>query len=1090
MHALVEERCRAQPDAPAVCAWDGDFTYGELDALSSALAAHLAERGVGPEVFVPLCFEKSRWTTVALLGVMKAGGAFVLLDPSHPRARLRGICHTVSAALVVSSAANRALAAELRAAVVVVGDDDTAWRTPTHAWPGSAVNPDNALYAVFTSGSTGVPKGAVIPHAAFATNVIAHSQHYHLTARSRVFQFTSYAFGVSIIEVITTLLVGGCICVPSDTARRNNIATAANELRISVAQLTPSIARLLRPGDIATLGTLVLIGEPVTSSDIDQWGGRVELVNGYGPAECSAISSVHPRLRAASEASNIGWAAGCVCWLVDREDYERLVPIGAVGELLIEGPIVGRGYLNDPDRTAAAFIDPPAWLHQFRTDSPSAGGQDSGSSSSSASGQLYKTGDLVQYAADGSMRFVGRKDTQVKLRGQRIELGEVEHHTRRSFPGARDVVAEVVTPVETGRAPMLVAFVWVDTDTPNEGERNGDDTHGDGEQKKSSEDDKADDILAPPTDSFRAAIPAAETALHDAVPAYMVPAAFLPLRGVPLSATGKTDRRWLRDRAAALSRAEIEAYHGAAMAKRRPATPAERALQALWAQVLNLPPDDIGADDNFFRLGGDSIAAMKLAGLAREHGVGLTVAHVFQHPILCQHVSTIFSVPFDHALPAEPTPFSLLDVPNFDAFLQEVDSPHHSWHNLDVVDAFPTTELQAEFVTSHQCTYFHLNIPGPVDPDSLQAACQSLVAQHSILRTVFLPSPNGVVQAVVRCAPPEMTRYTSHTDLLQFSTTICHDDSRTPLPFGAMPFQASLVSGGPCNHILILRLSHAQYDGLCLSVLYDDLAAAYRGDTPSPRPSFSLYMQYRLSRKSADVFRFWRDFLHGATMTRLDYSALGGVDRTSSTEITINVDKKIPLLNLPPGITMATVFKAAWSFVLSQLTRQTDIVFGQTVNGRSAATPNVERILGPCVNAVPVRITFQPTWNVLDLLEYTQIQHMQLLPFETSDLRDIVKQSTTWPHSTHFEIIAQHDNFAMNPPFSLGGIECSSSAVAFQVPSQFFVHSLQVGDSLQLSISAPSKMVNSIFAARILDDVCETILSFTHDPEQLLTLIV
>ena len=1076
VHALVEERCRAQPDAPAVCAWDGDFTYGELDVLSSALAAHLAARGVGPEVFVPLCFEKSRWTTVAMVGVMKAGGAFVLLDPSHPRARLRGICQTVSARLVVSSAANRTLAAELAAAVVVVSDDETAWRSPTQAWPGSAVTPDNALYAVFTSGSTGAPKGTVIPHAAFATSAFAHSQNYHLTSQSRVLQFTSYVFDVSIVETITILHVGGCICVPSDAARRNNIAVAATELRVSLAQLTPSTARLLRPGDITTLETLVLIGEPVTSSDIDQWGGQVQLVNGYGPAECSAISSVHPTLHAASEAGNIGWAAGCVCWVVDSADHKRLVPIGAVGELLIEGPIVGRGYLNDPERTAAAFVAPPAWLRQFRGSSDGSGGR------------LYKTGDLVQYAADGSLRFVGRKDTQVKLRGQRIELGEVEHHTRRSFPGARDVVAEVVTPVEAGRAPMLVAFVWVHN--PNQGDRNGDDRNDADEQDASNEHGQADDILAAPTDSFRAAIPAAEATLLDVVPAYMVPTVFLPLRGVPLSATGKTDRRRLRERAAALARADLETYHSSRTAKRRPATPAERTLQALWAQVLNLSPSEIGADDNFFRLGGDSIAAMKLAGVAREDGLTLIVAQVFQYPILCQHALTISSVPLDLPLPAEPAPFSLLDLPNSDAFLREVDISHHSWHNQDIVDAFPTTEFQAGVVTSHQCTYFHLNIPGPIDSDSLQAACQSLVERHPILRTVFFPSSKGVVQAIVRCALPAMARYTSDTDLHQFSTTVCRDDSRTPLPFGAMSFQASLVSGGPCKHILILRLSHAQYDGLSLPVLYHDLAAAYRGDMTAPTLSFSTYMQYRLSRKSADVFRFWRDFLRGANMTRLDYSALGGVDRASSTDITIKVDKNIPLPNLPSGITMATVVKAAWSFVLAQLAHQTDIVFGQLVNGRSGPIPNIERIVGPCVNYVPVRITFQSAWTVLDLLEYTQNQHTQLLPYETSDLRDIVKQSTTWADSTHFEIVVQHDSFAMDTPFSLGGIECNSSAVAFHVRNQLCVYSQQVGNNLQLSISAPSKMVNSLFAARILDDVCETILSFTHDTDQLLSLRV
>jgi acyl-CoA synthetase (AMP-forming)/AMP-acid ligase II len=198
-----------------------------------------------------------------------------------------------------------------------------------------------------------------------------------------------------------------------------------------------------------------------------------------------------------------------VCWVVDQTDHERLVPIGAVGELLIEGPIVGRGYLNNPERTAAAFIDPPAWLREFRGENSDIQG----------SRRLYKTGDLVQYAADGSLRFVRRKDTQVKLRGQRIELGEVEHHARRCFPQAREVVAEVVTPVKAGQPPLLVAFVWADG------------VHEE-QERPVANNGNADDILAAPTDAFRAAILPAEAGLHDAVPGYMVPALFLPILAV------------------------------------------------------------------------------------------------------------------------------------------------------------------------------------------------------------------------------------------------------------------------------------------------------------------------------------------------------------------------------------------------------------------------------------------------------------------------------------------------------------------------------------------------------------------------------
>ena len=988
VHALVEERCRAQPDAPAVCAWDGDLTYGELDTLSSALAAHLAERGVGPEVFVPLCFEKSRWTTVAMVGVMKAGGAFVLLDPSHPRAWLRGICQTVSARLVVSSAANRTLAAELAAAVVRVGDDETTWRSPAQAWPGSAVTPDNALYAVFTSGSTGIPKGVTIPCAAFATSAIAHSQHYHLTPQSRVFQFTSYAFDVSIIEIITTLLVGGCICVPSDAARRNHIAAAANELRVSVAQLTPSTARLLRPGDIPSLETLVLIGEPVTSSDIDQWAARVQLVNGYGPAECSAISSVHPTLSAASEASNIGWAAGCVCWVVDRADHERLVPIGVVGELLIEGPIVGRGYLNDPDRTAAAFIAPPAWLRQFRGGSPNGRGHDgqgngSGSSNSSNSnsggGRLYKTGDLVQYAADGSLRFVGRKDTQVKLRGQRIELGEVEHHTRRSFPGARDVVAEVVTPVEAGRAPMLVAFVWVDN-LDQKGRNGGE---GEDENKKY---DKADDILAAPTDSFRAAIPAAETALHDAVPAYMVPAVFLPLRGVPLSATGKTDRRRLRDRAAALSRADIEAYHGSVATKRRPATPAERTLQQLWARVLNLPPADIGADDSFFRLGGDSIAAMKLAGVAREDGLGLTVALVFQQPKLSNLARAI--QPASGVAVNIPSPFSLLDEDGLrDAVLQlAVDQCRVS--RDQIADLYPCTALQEGLIALTAKTagayiaHFSYHLPYDTDLDRFRAAWNAVARANPILNTRIIQHDQwGSFQVVV---PADLPWAVYGNDERSSAEAVASFGLGEPLVHAAV-----LRGEGPkASPRFILSMHHAVYDAWSLPLLLEQVTAALQGDSLVARP-FSPFVAY-LAESNATAEAFWRSQFTDRDVTCFPSLPTPAYTPNPTESITYTIA-------LPQGptddFTLSIKLRLAWALTLAQYTDAQDVVLGLTVTGRAAPVAGIEQMTGPTIATVPLRVRLDPDATVAQALQRVQDQSTAMLAYEQTGLQKIRRLS-------------------------------------------------------------------------------------------------
>jgi amino acid adenylation domain-containing protein len=618
VHQLVEERCQAQPAAPAVCAWDGDLTYGELDALSSALAAHLVERGVGPEVFVPLCFEKSRWTIVAMLGVVKAGGAFVLLDPSHPQARLRAICRDVSAELIIASTHNKEMAAHLVAdrlgTVVSVGVSDTTWRDRSSLSIPSSVSPENALYAVFTSGSTGTPKGLVIPHASFCSSMLPYMDALRLTNQSRVLQFSSYAFDISIMDVFMSLVAGACVCMPFESSQQTDINAAIEAYQISCANITPSLLSTLTHESLQILQTVAVGGETVSAAAMKNCSPHVHLINAYGPAECSVSATVQTSLSEHSDRGNIGYAIGCTCWVVDCESHARLVPIGAVGELLIEGPIVGRGYLNDPERTKLMFIDPPAWLRQFR--------------GRNITGKLYKSGDLVQYAEDGSLRFVGRKDTQVKLRGQRIELGEVEHYVQQYFPQARNVVAEVVTPTDTGRPPLLVVFIQTD--------RLQQETPGKESSGNATSNNNTQDILAAPTNAFRVKIPTAKDHLYNAMPAYMVPELFLPLKAVPLAATGKIDRHRLRDRAARLSRAEIEAYHGLTVAKRSPATLTEQTLQQLWAQVLNTAPHTIGADDNFFHLGGDSIAAMKLISLIRKGGLTLTVADVYRLPTLAQ----------------------------------------------------------------------------------------------------------------------------------------------------------------------------------------------------------------------------------------------------------------------------------------------------------------------------------------------------------------------------------------------------------------------------------------------------------------------
>ena len=638
VHQLIEQQVHLQPRSPAVCSWDGELTYGELNQLSSTLAAHLVGLGVGPEVMVPLCFEKSLWTVVSMLAVTKAGGAFALLDASHPSRRLEAMVHELGAEIMLTSTTHMKLSLGLSKHVVVVNQTEVERLESGAGQVGQVGQVEQvaqqmssaaALYVVFTSGSTGLPKGVVVGHSNYCSGMVRRVKAMRFEPTSRVLDFASYSFDMAIDNMFTTLSTGGCVCIPSDSERKEDIVGAMNRLNVDIADLTPSVARLIAPDTVPGLRVLILIGEAMTATDVSTWAPRLQLINAYGPAECSLITSANTSVSASTHPGNIGRGLGAVMWVTDARDHNRLLPVGAVGELLVEGPILARGYLNDEGKTAAAFIEDPAWLL-------AGGGGRPG-----RRGRLYKTGDLVRYNPDGTLSFVGRKDTQVKLRGQRIELGEVEHRLRQSLPARTEVAAEVITPAGRGGQPALVAFVAVGL-----GEMAEDGVEGEGWN-------------AAMRSRLERIVSGLDEKLADCLPAYMVPSAYIPVGQMPMTVSAKTDRKRLREIGSSLSVEQLAAWEAAGDEKRAPATAMERRLQMLWATTLSLDSEKIGGGDSFFRMGGDSISAMKLVGAARLEGVSLTVTDVFRNPRLSEMAVAATSMGGSERKVAELAPFSL-----------------------------------------------------------------------------------------------------------------------------------------------------------------------------------------------------------------------------------------------------------------------------------------------------------------------------------------------------------------------------------------------------------------------------------------------
>ncbi|KAL8797646.1 MAG: hypothetical protein Q9182_007149 [Xanthomendoza sp. 2 TL-2023] len=506
VHDLVLRYAESSPQAPAVCSWDGNLTYLELDDLSSVLARKFIDAGIRQETLVPVCFEKSLYAVVAMVAILRAGGAFVPLDPTHPKDRLEAIINKAGADVVVTSPGTAHIFRDISISIVEVSPGTMQCSNSPSDYPLPIVRSDHSAFVLFTSGSTGKPKGIIQEHASVCTSATAHGNAMHVTHTSRVFQYAAFTFDVSMMDIFTTLIHGGCVCIPSEQDRMGMFTTVMNSMRVNWVLFTPSVASLVKPEDVPTLETLVLGGEAVKQENVSRWVGKVRLFNCYGPAECGACA-IGEFTRRDSRPANIGRQfGGELCWVVDPENHNRLLPIGAVGELVVEGPTLARGYLDDLTKTQAVFIKSPDWPRATGHQRPR---------------RIYKTGDLVRQNSDGSFDFVGRKDLQVKVRGQRVEIGEVEHHIS-TYPG---IALSMVARPQTGAyAQTLIGVIQL---------TNGPQVCYDELNYLSSK-----HLLAAKFDRGKLL-----QYLTSKLPGYMVPTHVLVINKLPLSVSGKIDRK-------------------------------------------------------------------------------------------------------------------------------------------------------------------------------------------------------------------------------------------------------------------------------------------------------------------------------------------------------------------------------------------------------------------------------------------------------------------------------------------------------------------------------------------------------------------
>jgi amino acid adenylation domain-containing protein len=953
VHELITEQTKATPDAMAIYAWDGEFTFVQLDELSSRVAAYLVKNlGVRQEMTVPLLFEKSRWTSVAILGVMKAGGAFVLLDTTLPVARLQTILGQVGREIILTSTQNEPLGSKLALKVVTISTAILEDPPLSSLEQSERYNPAAALYIVFTSGSSGQPKGVVITHANFASG-ISHRGKLTYPSHPRVLNFASYSFDASIECILSPLILGGCVCEPSEEVRMNNLAAFINESKANVADLTPSVGRLLKPHMVPGLEVLKLAGEAMDTRDIATWctgTTGIRLMNLYGPAECSVASLAQTMVTAGMDPRNIGRGVGAVVWIVDPSDENHLAPIGAVGELLVEGPIVGQGYVNDVEKTKASFIENPKWLLAGH-------GNVVG-----RKGRLYKTGDLACYNLDGTLKFVGRKDTQVKLNGQRLELGDVEHHVRDMVPLGTEVVAELITPESGSSNPVLVAFV--------------------AEQRENG----ITSVHQCDRESLVSILSSLNKRLKEAIPRYMIPSAYVPVEQIPLTAAGKIDRRQLRSKATQLK------LSGVGSATKLPVeTPKEKILQRVWSCILGLPLTDIGANDNFFHLGGDSIGAMKLVGAVRaECYRGLTVAIVFQKSKLSQMAATLVaedSMSADSdaeevSAKSESTipPFSLLgDSNTINTIRIEAEEQCSLSTDKTIEDIYPCTSMQEglmEFSLARPGTLMVQNVMELADvteADEIQWIWERVVASSAILRTCIVRTVElGLVQVVVR----QMRIPWVIEDNLE---TYLARDLKTPIQLGAPLNRFAITINkvtGKCHAIWTAH--HTTYDGWSMLLVKDRFQRANRGLRSDLKVEFKNYIKYICDNNRTKAEDYWRLVLKGRS-----YSIFPDLPATYHPRATEWVQYDVKARRPENSdITMSIMIRAAWAIIVARLSDSKEVLFGATMAGRDAPVEGIEEIEGPTFAIVPIRQRVEYEMTLFEFLQSVHSQRLEMMPYE------------------------------------------------------------------------------------------------------------
>ncbi|HEX8317855.1 non-ribosomal peptide synthase/polyketide synthase [Longimicrobium sp.] len=969
VHELFEAQAARAPTAVAVAWEDETLSYGALNERANRLAHHLAGLGVGPEVRVGICLERGTEMVVSVLAVLKAGGAYVPLDPAYPAERLAFVLADAAVPVLVTQESLRAgLPAGDGVAVVSVDGDGARIAAESAENLKSVVSPDHLAYVIYTSGSTGTPKGVMVPHRGVPNLAYAQARRFGIDGTSRVLQFASFSFDAAVSEVFDTLLAGATLVM----APREALIPGAELLetlrrgRVTVTTLPPSVLAILAPDDLPELRTVVSAGEAVDAATVERWSGGRAFVNAYGPTE-TTVCAASAHCEADGRAPAIGRPLENVRVYV-LNAAGGPAPVGVPGELYVGGVGVARGYLGRPGLTAEKFVPDPFSVE---------GGA-----------RLYRTGDRVRWSAGGELEFVGRVDAQIKVRGFRIEPGEIEARLVE-HAGVREAV--VLVREDAPGEKRLVAYLA------------GDETAG--------------------AEVLRAH-------LSERLPEYMVPAAYVRLDALPLTPNGKVDRR------------ALPALGGDAFSARgyeAPVGEAEEAVAAIWAELLGV--ERVGRRDHFFERGGHSLLAARVVSRVRQAlGVEAVPRDLFERPVLAEFARGLEAAGRAEAAPIAPVersgPLPLSFAQRGLWFLEQLGNLGSTYHiptGLRLrgeLDRGALARALDRIVARHEAlrTTFVAADGEPVQRITPAEESAFGLVEHDL--------------SALADAEDELRRLAADEAGAPF------DLARGPLVRGRLVRMAAddhvllltmhhIVSDGWSMGVL-----HRE-----LGALY---AAFARGE-PDPLPPLPVqYADYaawhrrwvegEVLRRQAD---YWRGTLAGAPdllelpadhprPARQDFAGA-----TLNVELDEALTAALKAQGQRHGTTLYMTLLAGWAAVLARLSGQDEVVIGTPSANRGRA--EVEELIGFFVNTLPVRIDLSDGPRVGELLDRVkaralEAQQNQDIPFE--QVVELVQPARSLAHSPLFQVMFAWQNAPASPP-ELPGLSLAPADAAPRVTAMF-----------------------------------------------------